>query len=183
MIHDELSEEARGVYLLSGHDGPYAVERFVCGPDPAGWRYAATREHPETGADLGRIDLLIDDAGRVLRLEVVAGGWLLRGGVVGPEALWRRGDDERTEQAHGFTGTSPAYAVLAARLVPASGPALRLVAVHDGALATSTVDQSWVSLGDNGWEVTDLATGQRRRLTVTDGLVAGPDIVMTMLPP
>jgi hypothetical protein len=171
-----------GSYLLSGHDGPYATERFVCGEEPAGWRYVGHRKDPESGVELGRIDLLLDAVGRTLRLEVTAGGWLLRGGVVGAEALWRRGDEERSEQAHGFTGTSPAYAVAATRLAAAAGGSarLRLVAVHDSALATSTVDQSWRRDGPGQWAVDDLATGERRQLQVRDDLVlAGPGLALT----
>jgi hypothetical protein len=173
-----------GSYLLSGHDGPYAVERFVCGEEPGGWHYVGRREDPESGADLGRIDLLADGGGRILRLEVSAGGWLLRGGVVGAEALWRRGDEERSEQAHGFTGTSPAYAIAATRLAAAAGGSarLRLVAVHDSALATSTVDQAWRRDGPGQWTVDDLATGERRQLEVRDDVViAAPGIALTQI--
>jgi hypothetical protein len=171
-----------GSYLLSGHDGPYAVERFVSGPDSAGWRYTATRTDPGSGAHLGRIDLLLDPAGRALRLEVVAGGWLLRGGVVGDEAIWRRGDEEHVERAHGFTGTSPAYAIAATRLLADTGAArLRLVAVHDGALATGTVDQSWTRRGPATWEVDDLATGERRRWAIEDDVVVeGSGLTLTV---
>jgi hypothetical protein len=168
-----------GSYLLTGHDGPFAVERFRCGEEEAGWRYAGVRTHPDTGAPLGRVELLVDAVGRVVRLEVTAAGWLLRGGVVGPEALWRRGDEERSEQAHGFTGSSPAYAVVATRLAAAGTGRLRLVAVHDGVLATVTVDQSWSPAGD-GWECSDLATGERGRWQLADGIVvAGPGLTLT----
>jgi hypothetical protein len=173
-----------GSYLLSGHDGPYAVERFVCGEEPAGWRYVGRREDPGSGTDLGRIDLLADAGGRILRLEVAAGGWLLRGGVVGAEAIWRRGDEERSEPAHGFTGTSPAYAIAAIRLAAAAGGSarLRLVAVHDGALATSAVDANWLPAGEGEWTVDDVATGQRRQLHVRDDLVvAGSGIALTQI--
>ena len=173
-----------GAYVLSGHDGPYAVERFLCGPDEDGWRYTATRTDPESGADLGRIDLLLDAVGRTLRLEVTASGWLLRGGVVGAEALWRRGAEERSEQAQGFTGTSPAYAIAATRLAAAAGGSarLRLVAVHDSALATSTIVQSWRLAGPDRWTADDLATGERRQLEVRDELViSGPGIALTQI--
>ncbi len=159
-----------GSYLLSGHDGPYAVERFTCSEQPEGWRYVGCREHPATGHVLGRIELLIDALGQVVRLELAAGGWLLRGGVVGPEALWRRGEQERSEQAHGFTGTSPAYVVASTRLAAAGTGHQRLIAVHDGALATSTVDQAW-AVANDGWDSTDLATGERARWRVEDGVV------------
>jgi hypothetical protein len=159
----------RGAYLLSGHDGAYAVERFTASETEDGWRYVAVREHPATGADLGRIELLADDTGRLGRLEMTAGGWLLRGGVVGPEALWRRGGEERSEQAHAFTGSSPAFAVVCSRLAGA-GRQLRLVAVHDASLATSTVDQLWAPAG-SGWESTDLSTGERAHWVIDGGVV------------
>ena len=84
----------RGAYLLSGSDGPYAVERFSCAPGPAGWRYVATRSHASTGAPLGRLDVALDGAGRPHRVHVEQGGWELRGGAVGPHVLWRRGETE-----------------------------------------------------------------------------------------
>jgi hypothetical protein len=167
-----------GAYLLSGHDGAYAVERFTTTETEDGWQYVGVREHPATGADLGRIDLLADAAGRLLRLEMAAGGWLLRGGIVGPEALWRRGDEERSDTAHGFTGTSPGFAVVASRL-SAGGRQLRLIAVHDASLATSTVDQAWAP-ARSGWESTDLSTGERARWVVDGGVVLhGPGVTLT----
>jgi hypothetical protein len=168
-----------GSYLLSGHDGPYAVERFTCSETHHGWRYVGSRVHPITDAAVGRIELLVDAGGRVLRLEVAVGGWMLRGGVVGPEALWRRGYEERSAAAHGFTGSSPSYAVVACRLA-ASREQLRLVAVHDSSLATSTVDQAWTAAGGGGWDSTDLATGERGRWRVEDGVVVtGPGLTLT----
>lgn len=167
-----------GAYLLSGHDGPYARERFTCSDTPEGWRYVGSREDPVSAAALGTIELLADAAGRILRLEVTAGGWLLRGGVVGPEALWRRGDEERSASAHGFAGSSPSYAVIASRLA-ATREQLRLVAVHDAALATSTVDRAWTAAG-GGWESTDLATGERGLWRIEDGVViTGPGVTLT----
>ncbi|HEU0102853.1 MAG TPA: hypothetical protein VFR07_11095, partial [Mycobacteriales bacterium] len=91
----------RGAYLVGGgpHEpGPYALERFSCAAGPAGWRYVATREHPGTGAPLGRLDVVLDATGAPVRVQVETGGWALRGGVVGDEAWWRRGDDERRER-------------------------------------------------------------------------------------
>lgn len=165
-----------GVYLLSGHDGPVAVERFTCGEDLEGWRYVGSREHPATGYPLGRIELLVDAAGRITRLEVTAGGWQLRGGVVGPDALWRRGDEEHSIGAHGFTGTSPAFAIASARLASSGVERQRLVAVADEVLATLTVDQTWTRAGD-GWGSTDLATGGGGRWRIAGDVVrAGPGV-------
>ena len=166
---------ASGRYLLTGHDGAFAVEAFTCAQGPAGWHYAATRTDPRGGAALGALDLLVDDAGRVLRLEVTGGGWLLRGGVVGGEALWRRGDQERSAVAHGFTGTSPSYAVVATRLAVAT-ELLRLVEVHDAALATVEVDQRWTGAGQ-AWTSERRDTGEVGRWELWDGVVlAGPGV-------
>ena len=166
-----------GRYLLTGPNGPYAVEDFDCGEEPGGWRYRATREDPATGARLGELDLLVDPAGRVLQLAAQAGGWLLRGGVVGAETLWRRGEQEHTAPAHGFTGSSPAFAVVCARLAAARGDgSLRLVAVHDAVLATVTVDQVWTGAGDM-WTSVDRATGAVSRWLLDGDLIrAGPGV-------
>ncbi len=168
---------AAGRYLLSGHEGPYAVEAFTCGPGPDGWRYQATRTDPVGGQALGALDLLVDDTGRVLRLEVTTGRWSLRGGVVGGEVLWRRGDEERAVVAHGFTGTSPAYAVLATRLA-AGTDLLRLVEVHDAVLATAQVDQRWTGAGES-WTSVRLDTGETGQWQLRDGVVVtGPGLAL-----
>ena len=171
----------RGAYLLSGHDGPYAVERFSCAPGPAGWRYVATRADPATGAPLGRLDVVLDAAGRAHRVHVEAGGWELRGGAVGAQVLWRRGEVEREERAAGFTGTSPVWAVAATRLLgAAAGPVrLRLVRLGDEALATLVVEQAWVRTAveeHDGvpvarWAADDLATGERRAVHLAGDVV------------
>ena len=175
----------RGAYLLTGHDGPYAVERFSCAPGPAGWRYVATREDPATGARSGRLDVVLDATGRALRVHVEAWGWELRGGVVGPQVLWRRGEQEREERAAGFTGTSPVWSVAAARLLAAGpgageGPVrVRLVRLGDETLATLLVDERWARAGAqardgvavDGWEAADLATGERRAVHLAGDVV------------
>ncbi len=166
-----------GRYLLSGHDGAFAVERFTCGEESDGWRYTGVREHPVDRSALGRLELLVDGAGRLLRLEVVGGGWELRGGVVGAEVLWRRGDRERSVEAHGFTGTSPAYAVVATRLA-ARAELLRLVEVHDAVLATSVVDHRWTGSRE-AWTSEHRDTGEVGRWQLVDEVVtAGPGIVL-----
>ena len=166
-----------GSYLLSGHDGPYAVERFACGAGPAGWRYVATRSRPGDGAPLGRLDLVLGSAGEALRVQVAAAGWQLRGGVVGPDVLWRRGDDERSERADGFAGSSPVWLLAAALRVAGRGPVrLRLVHLGDDALATSVVEQAWTPT-DGGWLVDDLATGVRGRVEVAgDRVLHAPGV-------
>lgn len=183
----------RGAYLLSGHDGPYALERFACAPGPVGWRYVATREDPDSGARTGRLDVVLDAAGRALRVHVEAGGWELRGGAVGGSVLWRRGDVEREERAAGFTGTSPVWAVATTRRLSADAAPdvrLRLVRLGDEALATLVVDEAWSRLGAQErdgvlverWDAADLATGERRALSLArDVLVQAPGVQLLEL--
>lgn len=172
----------RGAYLLTGHDGAYALERFSCAPGPAGWRYVATREDPATGAPLGRLDVALDATGRAVRVLVNAGGWELRGGVTADGCTWRRGSEQRSDAAVGFTGTSPVWALAAVRLLrPAAPVRARLVRLGDEALATRTVDEGWVRTArerdaDLGvvvetHEAADLATGERRVVRLVGDVV------------
>ena len=170
-----------GTYRQDG-----VLERFTCGPDGDGWTYLATQEDLATGAMLGRLELGVrgsevrgsevqGSAGwGEARLHVEAGGWVLRAGTVGPDVLWRRGDQEREAVADGVTGSSPAYAVVIVhRLALEVGEErrLRLVAVTEPVLATRLVDQSWTRTGPDRYEVTDLATGERTALRMDAGLV------------
>jgi len=94
----------------AGHDGPYAVKDFRCGEEPDGWSYRAVRRHPETGTLLGELELVLGADGRVRRPQQTAAGWLLRGGVVGDEVLWRRGEQDHVLAAHGGgRSTSPCF--------------------------------------------------------------------------
>lgn len=143
-----------GVYRLA--DG--GLERFSCAPGPAGWRYVSDR-----------LDLTVDDLWVVVRLVVTRAGWEVRGGVVGPDVSWRRGGQEMSVRADGFTGPSPAYDVAAARqlrLAIGQSRRLRLVEVTEPVAATRTVDVQWARvadvLGTEQYEVDDLATGERR---------------------
>ena len=185
-----------GSYLLSGHDGPYALERFASAPGPLGWRYAATREHPTDGTALGGLDLVLDSHGRVLRLQVTTAGWELRGGAVGTsEVLWRRGAVEHQAAAWGFTGTSPAFALAAVRRLrpDRTGTAARFAQIGDDALAVLLVDQRWRSVGDPGqayeafeayetFEVDDLSTGERGVVLLDGDLVrSAPGAVLVEL--
>lgn len=149
-----------------GFDG--GSEAFTWAPAADGWSYASTREH-RTGTT--RLELHV---GREVRVHVEAGGWVLRAGTVGPDVLWRRGDDEREAPAEGLTGPSPAYdAALAHRLALAVGEQrrVRLLAVTAPVLATRTVDESWTRTSFEGYDVADLATGERRVLRLEAGLV------------
>ena len=143
-----------GVYRLA--DG--ALERFTCALGPAGWRYVSDR-----------LDLTVDDRWVVVRLVVARAGWELRGGVVGPDVIWRRGEQPMSARADGFTGPSPAYDVAVARqlgLGIGQTRRLRLVEVTEPLAATRTVDAQWARvpdvLGTERYEVDDLATGERR---------------------
>ena len=173
----------RGTYLLSGHDGPYALERLSCEASDGGWTCDAIRSDPASGAPLGRLHLRVDPSGTTTRLHVEAGGWVLRGGCVGSDVLWRRGEQEHEVAASGFVGTSPAYALaLVRRLALEVGERrrVRLVAVTEPVLATRLVDQAWTRVGQDRWQVEDLATGERREVVIEDGLVvAGTGLTLT----
>ncbi|HMA47156.1 MAG TPA: hypothetical protein VKP11_08160, partial [Frankiaceae bacterium] len=82
----------RGRYVLTDpYDGqPLGVERFSCAPGPGGWRYMGERSDSGSGHPTGGVDLTLDGSGRQVRVEVRAGGWVLRGGVVGPRGRWAR---------------------------------------------------------------------------------------------
>ena len=163
-----------GAYLLSGHDGPYALERFTCSHDADGWRYDGTRTDPVTGAVVGSVELHL--AGRTTRLHVEAGAWVLRGAAAHGEVLWRRGDQERTAPGDGFTGTSPAFLVACARL---ARERLHLIELTEPVLATRTATQQWSAAGRtehdgievDSWQVDDLSTGERRELRLAGALV------------
>ena len=108
--------------------------------------------------------------------------------------LWRRGDEERSAPAAGFTGTSPAYAVATARLLRlAVGERRRvaLVAVTEPALATRAVGEGWALTGVEQrdgvevarYEVADLATGDRWVVQLADDLVVqGDGVTVADLP-
>lgn len=178
---------ATGAYLLSGHDGPYAVERFELTGDEDRWSWTAVREEPGSGAPLGRLELHRD--GPAVRLHAEAGGWVLRGASDGGQVVWRRGSEERTAAADGFTGSSPAHLLVAAALAPA-GARLRLVQVTEPVLATREVLQDWsapqpeqrdgVALVGQRWS--DLATGDGGPLWLSGGLVvAAPGVRLLSL--
>ena len=180
----------RGSYLLSGPDGPFAVERFASAPGPLGWRYAATREDPVTGIPLGGLDLVLDARGRVLRLQVTTAGWELRGGaVVEAEVLWRRGEVEHQAVAQGFAGTSPAFALAAVRRLrpDAAGVRARFAAIGDDSLAVLLVDQHWSELpsgAGQAYTVQDLATGGRGTVRLEADVVrSAPGAVLLGLEP
>ena len=174
-----MNAEITGSYLLTGHDGAYAVERFACGDTAAGWGYAATRHEPASGALLGRIELT------TTRLHVEAGGWVLRAGTLGSRVLWRRGEREGEAVAVGLTGTSPAYDVALIRLfglAVGEQRRVRLLAVTEPVLATRLVDEQWHRTATDRYEAIDLATGEGRwRQLDADLVVAGAGLTLTRL--
>lgn len=155
-----------GSYRLAGG----VVESFRCAAGPAGWRYVATR------TDGLALDLAVDAAWRPVRL-VASGSAELRGGAVGPDLLWRRGDDEHAATAAGFTGDSPAFAVVTARMLALDVGAtarVRLVRLSH-ALGALTVEQGWGRTPDvegvERYEAADLATGERRTVHLAGDVV------------
>ena len=130
---------------------------------------------------------MVLQASGAVRLEVLAGAWALRGGVVGDEVLWRRGSQERAERGHGFTGASPSYAVVLARL---GAGARRLVEVTEPVLATRVVEQRWEliaqeqrdGLAVDTWQVDEPATGARSVLHLAgDVVLAAPGVTLLEL--
>ena len=170
------------------------TEAFQCAPGPAGWRYVGQV------SDGGRLDIAVDSQWRQARVELVAGAWLLRGGVSGGQTIWLRADaatlteaQERTAPAAGFFGRSPGLLVPTARslrLAVGGAARVRLVAVAEPALATRTVDQEWtlrdVAEHDAGtgtvltveqYRLTDLATGESAALYLSgDVALSGPGV-------
>ncbi|MFF7330717.1 hypothetical protein [Streptomyces sp. NPDC008150] len=189
----------RGRYSLHDpHDHtPLADEHFQCAPGPSGWRYVSRLTTP-AGDDSGSVDLTLDELGRPLRLELLAGGWQVRGAAL-DGVTWVRTDPSGTEAAegntpaHAFTGTSPAFLVATARLLrltpSGSATRVRLVALTGPVLAPITVDQSWALVKteahatDSGplpvdeYRVTALDTGEVHTVHLAgDVVLAAPGI-------
>jgi len=178
----------RGTYHHLDPGGELAgVEVFSCAPGPSGWRYVSQVYSPSS-EPLGRVDLTVDDAWRQIRVQMSYGDWTVRGGVVGPDAVWVREPDgvEQSLPALGFTGRSPAFAVATARLLSLTlldRRRLRLVGVSEPALAALPVDEGWALVDvtthdtDTGplrverYEVADLATAERRLVHVAGDVV------------
>ncbi|WP_103500608.1 MULTISPECIES: hypothetical protein [Streptomyces] len=182
----------RGRYSLHDpHDHtPLGEEHFQCAPGPSGWRYVARRTDT-AGRSTGSLDLALDDLGRPIRLEARAGDWQVRGAAL-DGVRWVRTDPagEQAQEghvaAHAFTGGSPAYLLAVARLLrpPPSGVRVRLVSFTEPVLAPRTVDQSWTLLGSedhhdedggtltvHGYQVADLATGERHTVHLAGDVV------------
>ena len=113
-----------------------------------------------------------DDAGDTLvlddRVEALMDGWVIRGGVVGAECLWVRGETEHRADAVGFTGLSPGFEVATARrLALAEGDSRHLVLVEltPPVGAALTVRRTWTRTegpdeGIERYEVADVDTGE-----------------------
>lgn len=139
------------------------IEDFSCGAGPLGWRYTSR-------TDLGdSLDLTVDDDGRVRRIVAVLDGWEIRGGAVGEEVLWVRGEDEHVAAAAGFTGLSPALDLAVARLLAlevGQTAQVTLVELTEPVGAARTVTHGWARTagpepGVDRYEVADLATAER----------------------
>jgi len=180
----------KGTYHHLDPDGVIVgVEVFSCAPGPSGWRYVSQTHDPE-GRAQSRVDLTVDDRWRQLRVQVAAGGWLVRGGLTGREVAWVRtpeeptrapAPDDVTEQraaAIGFTGTSPAFIIATARLLGLAADGRRtakLVRITEPACAALPIDEGWAlvdvttheqadhdPLTVERYEIADLATAERR---------------------
>lgn len=178
----------RGTYHHLDPDGSLVgVEVFSCAPGPSGWRYVSQLYTPSE-EPLGRVDVTVDASWRQVRVQLAYGSWTLRGGVVGPDAVWVREPDpvEQSLPAVGFTGRSPAFAVVTARLLSLSlldRRRLRLAGVTEPALATLPVDEGWALVDvashdtESGplrverYEVADLATAERRVVHIAGDVV------------
>ena len=200
----------RGVYHHLSADGTVVVESFSCAPGPVGWRYVSRLATPD-GAPLGQVDVTCDAAWRQIRVLVESGGWTVRGGVVGPDAVWRRAATspaptpydnlEQSVPAAGFTAASPAFAVATARLLGLDlmeRRRIRLVSVSGPASATLAVDEGWAlvdvtehatelrPLRVERYEVADLASAERRVVQIAGDVVVdapGLELVDLETPP
>ena len=187
------------------HDNtPLGEERFSCAPGPSGWRYTA-QTLGVGGEPDGSIDLTLDALSRPLRLELRAGGWQIRAGLLDGLSWVRSHQDDvegtRTrpgnERAHAFAGRSPAFLIATARLLrlsPGGSTRLRVVAFTDPVLAPRTLDQGWTLDGieshptDSGpltverYRVADLATGDEATVHLAgDVVLAAPGIELEQL--
>lgn len=187
------------------HDGtPLGEERFSCAPGPSGWRYTGQTFGTDGEPD-GAVDLTLDALSRPLRLELRAGPWTVRAGLL-DGLSWVRGHQDDTtgthsrdgnDRAHAFTGRSPAFLVATARLLRLSeggSTRLRVVAFTDPVLAPRTFDQAWTLDGieshptDTGplvverYRVADLATGDEGVVHLAgDVVLAAPGIELEQL--
>ncbi|MCU1587699.1 MAG: hypothetical protein JWN31_1192 [Frankiales bacterium] len=158
----------KGSYLVGDVE-----ERFSCGPGPQGWRYTSKTSLGDT------LDLTTDTHGLVRRLVADFDGWEVRGGAVGPEVMWVRGEQEHSAVAAGFTGESPAFDLAVSRMLalqPGETTQVTLVELTAPVGAARTVTQGWARTADpedgvQRFEVADLATAERWLLHVSEQVV------------
>lgn len=154
--------------MKGAYDLGRTVERFTCSPG----RYTSRTDDGDTLE-------LETDHGRVRRLVAAFDGWAVRGGVVGDEVRWVRGEEEHRAVAQGFTGASPAFDVVTAELVALAPGETRTVTLVELTLpvgAALTVRHGWARLADpdpgvERYQVDDLATGERWTVSLADGVV------------
>jgi hypothetical protein len=190
----ETEEVPRGLYCLRDRDGTVVgYERFSCAPGPVGWRYNA-QVLADASTPAGLVDITTNASGLQIRVEVRAGGWVVRGGVADGETVWVRtgasGEDagEDTAPAAGFTGRSPGFLVAVARLLRLhAGASSRvwLVALTEPALAPVLVEVAWSlttveehptevgPLPVERYETVDLASGQQAAVRLAGDVVLG----------
>lgn len=182
-----------GAYL---HDDG-TVEEFQCAAGPAGWRYVGSLPG-------SRVDVTVDSRWRQIRLEVLAGAWMLRGGVSGADTVWLRGAardlseaQEHSAWATGFAGRSPGLLVATARslqLAVGGSVRLRLVEITEPVLAVRLTDQEWVLAGVtehpagdgvlpvHRYRIADLGTGLTTELHLCGDIVlTGPGVELHRL--
>jgi hypothetical protein len=158
----------RGSYQLGDTE-----ERFSCGPGPAGWRYTSRTSVGDT------LDLTTDTHGVVRRMVADFDGWEVRGGVVGAEVMWVRGEQEHSAVAAGFTGDSPAFDLAVSRMLALEVGAtvqVTLVELTSPVGAPRTVTHGWARTVSEDeevqrFEVADLATAERWVLHVAEQVV------------
>jgi hypothetical protein len=191
----ETGDVPRGLYRLLDRDGTVVgYERFSCAPGPVGWRYNAQVLGADASTPAGLVDITTNVSGLQIRVEVRAGGWVVRGGVADGETVWVRtgasGEDAGDEMASaaGFTGRSPGFLVAVARLLRLHAGAssrVRLVALTEPALAPVLVEVAWSQTTveehptDVGplpvvrYETVDLENGQRAAVQLAGDVVLG----------
>lgn len=184
----------RGLYArLDPYDETVAAfERFSCAPGPAGWRYTSQVLAADAVTVHGSVDVTVDSLWRPIRMEVRAGGWMVRGGASGREVLWvRSGADgenavEHAAEAAGFTGRSPGFLVALLRLADlevGERVRLRLVEITEPACLAMPVERG-LTLGEvtsheaeteslrvERYELADLASGERFAVHLAGDLV------------
>ncbi len=181
------------------------VEAFSCAPGPMGWRYVSHTTDPD-GRPIASVDVTCDDAWRQIRVVVDQGGWTVRGGVAGNETVWLRAPSgaeptaevpEQSAVAAGFTGRSPAFLVVTAKLLALElldRRRIHLLALTEPAAAVLPVDQGWalvdltehetetVPLPVARYEVADLATAERSVVHVAgDVILEAPALELATL--